>query len=176
LPEPLLELYELQGGFQLVNGYGLFAHMTTERPEIIVEGSRDGIDWKPYAFRWKPGDPMRRPGFVQPHMPRLDWQMWFAALGSYRSSGWFLPFCQRLLQGSPAVLELLASNPFPGSPPKYLRATLYDYHFTSWAQWRDTGAWWWRDRPRPYVPALELSADGRLKTADIGPVGSRSPR
>jgi len=176
LPEALLETYELQSGFQLVNGYGLFAHMTTERPEIIVEGSRDGVHWKPYAFRWKPGDLMRRPGFVQPHMPRLDWQMWFAALGSYRSSGWFLAFCQRLLQGSPAVVDLLAANPFPDRPPKYLRATVYDYHFTSWTQWRETGAWWRRDQPRPYVPALELSADGRLKAADIDSAGPRPPR
>jgi len=176
MPAPLLALYEAQAGFQLVNGYGLFVRMTTERPEIIIEGSRDGIEWQPYAFRWKPGDLMRRPGFVEPYMPRLDWQMWFAALGNYRSSGWFLPFCKRLLEGSPAVLELLGSNPFAGRPPKYLRATVYDYHFTTWAQWRDTGAWWRRDHPRPYVPVLELSADGRLQAADIGPAGPRTPR
>ena len=131
LPDALVQLYELQEPFHLVNGYGLFATMTTERPEIVVEGSDDGDTWRTYEFRWKPGDPLRRPEFVQPHMPRLDWQMWFAALGSPRSSRWFLAFCERLLEGAPPVLALLRTNPFPTAPPRYLRATLYDYHFTT---------------------------------------------
>jgi len=176
LPTPLLRLYRAQAPFQLVNGYGLFARMTTERPEIILEGSDDGRQWRPYAFRWKPGDLLRRPGFVQPHMPRLDWQMWFAALGNDRSSAWFLPFCRRLLQGAPAVLDLLASNPFPAHPPRYLRAIVYDYHFTTWAQRRATGAWWRRDRPRPYAPTMELSPDGRLLAAALDPSASPPPR
>jgi len=165
LPGPLLRLYKVQSPFHLVNGYGLFAQMTTERPEIVVEGSDDDVEWRPYEFRWKPGDPMRRPQFVQPHMPRLDWQMWFAALGSYRSSPWFLAFCERLLQGSPPVLALLGPNPFPGGPPKYLRATLYDYRFTTPQQHRETGAWWTRRVLRPYTPALMLAPDGRGLTA-----------
>jgi hypothetical protein len=165
LPGPLLRLYKLQNPFHLVNGYGLFTHMTTERPEIVVEGSNDGVEWRPYEFRWKPGDPMRRPQFVQPHMPRLDWQMWFAALGSYRSNSWFLAFCERLLQGSPPVLALLGPNPFPDGPPKYLRATLYDYRFTTPEQHRETGSWWTRRVLRPYTPALMLAPDGRGLTA-----------
>jgi hypothetical protein len=168
LPTPLLQFYHAQARFQLVNGYGLFARMTTERPEIILEGSHDGNEWQAYDFRWKPGDLQRRSGFVQPHMPRLDWQMWFAALGNYRSSGWFLPFCQRLLQGAPPVLDLLASNPFPDHPPRYLRAAVYDYHFTTWAERRATGAWWRRDRPRAYAPVMELSPDGRLRAVELG--------
>ncbi len=161
LPAPLLWLYELQEPFHVVSGYGLFANMTTTRPEIIVEGSDDGAAWRPYEFRWKPGDPMRRPEFVQPHMPRLDWQMWFAALGSPRSSRWFLAFCERLLEGSPTVLALLRANPFPSVPPHYVRATLYDYRFTTSDERRATGAWWTRHELRPYTPTLMLAPDGR---------------
>ena len=73
--------------FRSVNTYGLFADMTESRPEIIVEGSNDRITWKPYQFRWKPGDLTVPPKWVAPHQPRLDWQMWFAALqGSYRNT------------------------------------------------------------------------------------------
>jgi hypothetical protein len=78
---PLEAAYRAVLPFRLVNHYGLFAVMTTERPEIILEGSDDGRSWKPYEFRYKPGDPSRRPRFVAPLEPRLDWQMWFAALG-----------------------------------------------------------------------------------------------
>ncbi len=160
VPNVLVRLYELQEPFHLVNGYGLFANMTTSRPEIVVEASDDRVEWRPYEFRWKPGDPMRRPGFVQPHMPRLDWQMWFAALGSPRSSRWFVAFCARLLEGSAPVLALLETNPFPAAPPRYVRATLYDYRFTTPAERRATGAWWTRRALRPYVPVLTLALDG----------------
>ena len=115
-----------------MNAYGLFAVMTTERPEIVVEGSEDGETWTPYAFRWKPGDVDRRPRFTTPHLPRLDWQMWFAALsGDCRSQRWFLAFERRLLEGSPDVLRLLKGNPFPTHPPRYLRARLRQYDFTA---------------------------------------------
>src|SRR5205807_2927415 len=77
LDNPLLRAVE---PIRSVNGYGLFRVMTTERPEIVIEGSRDGVEWSEYGFRWKPGDVHRRPAFVAPYMPRLDWQMWFAAL------------------------------------------------------------------------------------------------
>jgi hypothetical protein len=164
-PAPLATLDRGQQPFHLVNGYGLFARMTTQRPEIIVEGSQDGVSWLPYEFEWKPGDPRRRPGFVQPHMPRLDWRMWFAALGSADREGWFYPFCQRLLQGAPAVLGLLASNPFPDAPPRYLRATLWDYRFTSWGEGGD--AWWDRSELRPYTPVLTLDEGGQLRAADL---------
>lgn len=158
-PQPIALLSEWQAPFHLVNGYGLFANMTTERPEIIVEGSDDGQSWRAYEFRWKPGDPARRPEFVQPHMPRLDWQMWFAALGSYQTSRWFLPFCRRLLEGSPAVLDLLGYDPFAEAPPRYLRATLYDYRFTTREQRRETGAWWRRRPIGPYIPTIYLSRE-----------------
>jgi predicted DCC family thiol-disulfide oxidoreductase YuxK len=140
--------------FRSVNNYGLFAVMTTSRPEIVIEGSDDGAAWKAYEFRWKPGNLQRRPRFVAPHQPRLDWQMWFAALGSYAEQPWFLPFCARLLEGAPEVTALLAGNPFPGAPPRYLRAVLYDYRFTDSGQRRRTGAWWRREERGLYAPVL----------------------
>ena len=144
--------------FRLVNGYGLFAVMTTERSEIVIEGSRDGHTWQPYEFTDKPGELRRPPRFVAPHQPRLDWQMWFAALSSYRQSPWFLQYCRRLLEGSPAVLALLSHNPFPESPPRYLRAVVYDYHFTTPAGRRTEGAWWRRAYKGLYCPVLSLKS------------------
>jgi lipase maturation factor 1 len=121
--------------FRIVNGYGLFATMTTTRPEIIVEGSNDGQNWLPYEFKAKAGDLSRPPVWVAPHQPRLDWQMWFAALeGTPYAEGWFPTFAQRLLQGSPEVLALLDKNPFPDKPPRFIRAQLYSYHFTDAAE------------------------------------------
>jgi hypothetical protein len=142
--------------FRSINGYGLFRVMTTTRREIVVEGSDDGTTWRAYEFRDKPGDPLRRPGFIEPHQPRLDWQMWFASLSPYEVTFWFQEFLTRLLQGSPAVLGLLRSNPFPDHPPKYVRAVLYDYRFTTAGERRATGAWWTRSYVGPYSPVLSL--------------------
>jgi hypothetical protein len=97
---------------RVVSSYGLFSVMTTRRPEIVIEGSDDGRAWHEYGFRYKPGDPMRAPRWVAPHQPRLDWQMWFAALGG--PPAWFASFLQRVLEGSPAVLALLGHQPLPG--------------------------------------------------------------
>lgn len=157
LPESVEKPLAAIRPFRSVNSYGLFRAMTTTRPEIVIEGSNDGREWIPYEFRWKPGDLQRRPAFVQPHQPRLDWQMWFAALGDYRSrrNSWFTGLMRRLQQGSPEVLALLDENPFPDGPPMYLRATLYNYEFTN-AETRDeTGAWWQRERLRPYFPTFK---------------------
>ncbi len=143
--------------FRSVNTYGLFADMTESRPEIIVEGSNDRITWETYRFRWKPGELTTAPKWVAPHQPRLDWQMWFAALrGSYRNTPWFPHFIGALLQGKPEVLQLLAENPFPENPPRYVRATLYDYHFTDIATKRSEGTWWYRERKGLYCPAVSL--------------------
>jgi len=142
---------------RMFNSYGLFAVMTTERCEIIVEGSNNGATWLPYEFKYKPGNVDRHPDFVAPFQPRLDWQMWFAALGDYRQNPWFVNFCLRLLQGSPDVLALLAKNPFPNHPPQYMRAELYDYHFTDFAERRATGAWWKRSLIGEYLPPVSLS-------------------
>src|SRR5262249_45299972 len=135
--------------------------MTTRRMEIVVEGSDDGREWRPYEFRYKPGDLERRPPFVAPHQPRLDWQMWFAALDDYRRGPWFLGFGQRPREGSPPVLALMARNPFPRAPPRSLRASFYEYHFPRTAERRATHAWWRRTAAGLYCPVLTL-VEGRL--------------
>ena len=140
---------------KLVNRYGLFANMTTERPEIILEGSEDGKNWLTYDFKYKVGDIQRKPVFVAPYQPRLDWQMWFAALGSHKQNGWFIRLGEKILEGSPDVLRLLEKNPFPDRPPRYLRALVYDYHFTNPAERKETGAWWRRELKGLYCPVLE---------------------
>ena len=162
---PVQTAYEVASPWRLVNPYGLFAVMTTDRPEIVIEGSRDRREWHAYEFRYKPGDLARRPAFMAPHMPRLDWQMWFAALGDVRRNRWFLLFCQRLLEGSPEVTALLAHDPFSDSPPKYLRAQVYMYEFTTPEERRTTGNWWKRTLRSPYVPELMLDENRRLAPA-----------
>jgi hypothetical protein len=153
-PSPVVRLARAIAPLRSVNTYGLFAVMTTSRPEIIVEGSDDAVSWSAYEFRWKPGDVRKRPAFVAPHQPRLDWQMWFAALGSAEQSPWILAFARRLLEGSPPVVRLLEKPPFPDHPPRFLRAVLYDYRFTNFAQRRATGAWWRREETGIYLPVL----------------------
>ncbi len=146
----------LAAPFGITNTYGLFAVITTSRQEIIVQGSNDGDNWLDYEFKFKPGDLKKAPRWVAPYQPRLDWQMWFAALSNYQSNPWFSNFMVRLLQGSPDVLGLLAKNPFPGSPPKYIRALVFDYSFTDFATRRATGDWWARVPRGLYFPATAL--------------------
>jgi predicted DCC family thiol-disulfide oxidoreductase YuxK len=159
-PGPIVTLSRALGPFRIVNSYGLFAVMTTTRPEITIEGSMDGETWRPYRFRWKPGDPRQRPRFVAPHMPRLDWQMWFAALGSPRSQPWLTHLLQRLLEGSPEVLALLDENPFPERPPRYLRSTLSLYRFTDPVTLWRKGIWWKREARSIYTPVVSLRENG----------------
>ncbi len=140
----------------IVNSYGLFAVMTTKRPEIVIEGSMDGETWKAYEFKWKPGELKRAPEFVAPHQPRLDWQMWFAALGGYRQNRWVMQFMTRLLEGAEPVLHLLKSNPFPNKPPGQIRAVVYEYKFTDFSDWRADGSWWRRELKGLYVPVIKL--------------------
>jgi hypothetical protein len=127
-----------------INGYGLFRVMTTERPELVIEGSRDGMRWEPYELPYKPGAVDRRPGFVAPFHPRLDWQLWFAALSPRASYPWLQSLAARLREGSPAVLGLFGGNPFGREPPKLVRAVLYDYRFSTPGERRLAGAWWVR--------------------------------
>ncbi len=142
--------------FEIVNSYGLFAMMTTSRPEIVMEGSMDGETWTPYSFRYKPGDLARAPRWAAPHQPRLDWQMWFAALGNYRENPWFVNFAVKLLEGSPEVRGLLEADPFQGKAPRYVRAELYDYSFTDAEEGRTTGNWWKREAKGLYLPPIGL--------------------
>jgi lipase maturation factor 1 len=155
-PKPLLALYTPIEPFRIVNGYGLFRVMTKERPEIQVEGSADGIDWVAYQFKWKPGDVNRAPRWCAPHQPRLDWQMWFAALGGARQERWFENFIIRLLQNERSVTGLLRRNPFPDRPPQYVRATLFKYQFTTADEHRATGAWWKRREIGEFFPEASL--------------------
>jgi predicted DCC family thiol-disulfide oxidoreductase YuxK len=153
---PIIAVYRWIAPLRSINSYGLFAVMTPDRPEIILEGSNDGREWKEYSFPHKPGALNRRPTFVAPHQPRLDWQMWFAALSDARNNPWFIKFCARLLEGSPEVIGLLETNPFPNAPPRFIRARLYDYQFTTRAERRQTGAWWKREFKREYLPPISL--------------------
>ena len=155
-PHALATVYEQLEAFRIVNGYGLFRVMTKDRCEIVLEGSADGLEWLPYEFKWKPGDVKRAPGWCAPHQPRLDWQMWFAALDSPQENPWFFWLIVRLLQGSQDVNRLLAHNPFPDKPPSYVRAMFYRYRFTSVIELRQTGAWWKRQELREYLPTVSL--------------------
>lgn len=158
-PPALERVYGALAPFRIVNGYGLFRVLTKERPEIIIEGSADGLEWKAYEFKWKPGPLVRMPAFVEPHQPRLDWQMWFAALGDVRQNPWFIAFALRLLEGSRDVVHLLGKNPFPDHPPQYLRANLYHYHFSTIAERRKSGLWWERDDLRTYLPVVSMRGE-----------------
>jgi lipase maturation factor 1 len=138
--------------FMISNHYGLFAVMTTSRFEFVFEGSQDGNDWQEYEFRWKPGDPKRAPRQAAPHQPRLDWQMWFAALQPNYVEPWLKNLIVRLLEGSPAVLALLDRNPLPETPPKFIRLTVYRYSFTDAATRRSQGLWWNRSLAGRFKP------------------------
>jgi len=144
------------GPFRSINGYGLFRSMTTERPEIVLEGSADGAVWAVYGFKWKPGELDRRPGFVAPHMPRLDWQMWFAALNPPGAQHWLSGLMRGVLRGSPDVLALLEHNPFPDEPPRYVRLMDYRYRFATPDESREQGVWWSRELRGPLTPPLGI--------------------
>jgi len=135
--------------FGISNTYGLFLNMTTSRPEIIIQGSRDGKTWKAYEFDYKPDDLEEAPPIVAPHQPRIDWQMWFAALnGDVRRSQWLQRFIGKLFQNERSVTAFLERNPFPSQPPNYIRAVVYEYTFTdNWG----SDAWWKRTKKGVYL-------------------------
>lgn len=154
---PAYPLVQHLAPFQIANAYGLFEVMTTQRPEIVIEGSNDGVTWKAYHFRYKPDDDLaRRPRFCTPHMPRLDWQLWFAAMGDMNQSPWTIGLFRRLLEGSPPVLGLFRDNPFPDAPPKYVRALQYEYHFTTREERATSGNWWKRELIGTFCPPISL--------------------
>jgi predicted DCC family thiol-disulfide oxidoreductase YuxK len=142
----------------IVSGYGLFAVMTTERDEIVLQGSYDGVEWRDYEFRYKPGDVSRRPPWNIPHQPRLDWQMWFAALEDPRRLSWFPRFLQRVLENEPSVTSLMQKNPFPDKPPLYVRAQFYKYTYST-SQQKASGLWWDRRLLGLYFPEAHLKAN-----------------
>ncbi len=142
----------------IVSAYGLFSVMTTKRDEIVIEGSYDGVDWREYEFRYKPGDVARSPRWNIPHQPRLDWQMWFAALEDPRHLPWFWHFVQRLLENESTVTALLEKNPFPDKPPVYVRARFYEYTFAGSGE-KAKGVWWDRRLLGLYFPVVHLKGE-----------------
>ena len=143
----------------LVNTYGAFGTVGRERDEIIFEGTEDPVitgdtKWKEYEFKAKPGDPNRRPPFVAPYQPRIDWQIWFAAMASPGEYPWTLHFVWKLLHNDPGTLSLLANNPFPDASPHFIRAQLYRYRFAPIGE----KAWWKREPVGEWLPALSTDS------------------
>jgi predicted DCC family thiol-disulfide oxidoreductase YuxK len=158
LPAPAEAALRYTAPLQIVNTYGLFAQMTTSRMEISFEGSDDGGHWAAYEFKYKPGNPKVAPRWVAPYQPRLDWQMWFAALGTYQENIWLVNLAVRLLEGVPEVTDLLGFNPFQNRPPRFVRAFVYEYSFSGWETRRQTGEWWRREPRGVYLPPVGLKA------------------
>jgi hypothetical protein len=147
--------------FHLVGTYGAFGSITRPRYEVVVEGTDEIVlaqstRWLEYEFKGKPGALGRMPPQIAPYHLRLDWLMWFAALSSYSRHPWFVHFLGKLLEGDQPTLSLLRSNPFPREPPRYVRALLYEYHFTTPAERKQTGQWWKREFVSVYFPPVSL--------------------
>lgn len=148
---PVVAPFVVLAPWRIVNPYGLFADMTTVRPEIVLEGTLDGRTWRPFPLRWLPSDVHRAPRLAGPHMPRLDWQLWFAALevgAGGEAPGWLGRFLEALKRGDPSVVALVAADPFHGRRPVAVRAVLVDDRFSDAATRRRTGAWWVRSGGR----------------------------
>ncbi|MFF8905268.1 lipase maturation factor family protein [Streptomyces olivaceoviridis] len=147
----------------LVNTYGAFGSVSRVRYEVVVEGTLDDTphpdsDWREYAFKGKPGDPRRWPRQFAPYHLRLDWLMWFAALSPAYAGEWFGGLVERLLENDRDTLRLLRRSPFPpDTPPRYVRARLFRYRYTTWAELRETGACWERTFVREYLPPTRLA-------------------
>ncbi|MCB1760798.1 MAG: lipase maturation factor family protein [Gammaproteobacteria bacterium] len=140
--------------FGIGNAYHVFPTMQTERIELLIEGSRDGSDWQPYRFRWRPDDPARPPAFIVPHQPRLDWLLWFAPTQAPPGTIVLDRLLHRLVTGSEPVSALLEHDPFSADPPRYIRILAYRYRFTSAQERAASGAWWQREfiGHFPYIP------------------------
>ena len=146
--------------FRIANQYGLFAVMTRGRYEIEFQGSNDGENWTPYLFLYKPQALNERPRIYAPYQPRFDWNLWFASLGEWRQDEMVPLTEERLLRNSGDVLALFKSNPFKQSPPRYVRAVLWQYWFTSMDEKRHTGNWWRREFLGLYAPEITFTPEG----------------
>jgi hypothetical protein len=161
MPLPVKPLIALEP-FRIANQYGLFAVMTRGRYEVEFQGSNDGTNWTPYLFRNKPQALNEAPGIYAPYQPRFDWNLWFASLGSWRENE-FVPLTEeRLLLGDGDVLALFRGDPFPQIPPRYVRAVIWQYWFTTKDEKRQTGNWWRRNYLGLYAPELTMDADGHF--------------
>jgi hypothetical protein len=166
LPFPASPVAALEP-FRIANRYGLFAVMTRGRYEIEFQGSNDGQNWTAYPFKYKPQELRSAPKLYAPYQPRFDWNLWFASLGTVRQNMFVVSAEERLLNNDPDVLALFAGNPFPGSPPKQVRAVLWQYWFTSFREKRLTGNWWKRQHLGIYAPTLALDETGKLVVLDL---------
>jgi hypothetical protein len=161
LPLPTLPIEALEH-FRIANQYGLFAVMTNGRYEIEFQGSNDGQSWTPYPFRYKPQVLNETPRIYAPYQPRFDWNLWFASLGDWRQDD-IVPLTEeRLLENNKDVLALFRGDPFSQVPPRYVRAVLWQYWFTTREQKRTTGNWWRRQLLGLYAPVLSRAPDGRF--------------
>ncbi|XP_052321836.1 lipase maturation factor 2a [Oncorhynchus keta] len=152
--------------FTFIEYDGLFRHLHSMtgvggRPEVVIEGSMDKVTWTEIEFMYKPGNLSAPPSVITPHQPRLDWQMWFAALGTHTHSPWFTSLMYRLLQGKTDVIELIQSDvsqyPFHQQPPTYLRAHRYKYWFTkTLADGSYPQRWWRRVYIEEFYPTVYL--------------------
>ena len=170
LPLPTRPITMLEP-FRIANSYGLFAVMTPARHEIEFQGTRDGKTWIPYPFRYKPQDPYQPPRIHAPYQPRFDWNLWFASLGGWRENPWVAQTEMHLLKNDATVLELFAGNPFPGQPPRQVRAVIWQYWFTNISTRRKTGLWWRREYQGLYAPTLEKESDGTINEVDSPEMG-----
>ena len=152
--------------FRIANQYGLFAVMTRNRYEIEFQGSDDQVNWTPYQFRNKPQALNEAPRIYAPYQPRFDWNLWFASLGDWRENEMVPLTEERLLLGDEDVLALFRGNPFPQIPPRYVRAVLWQYWFTSMDEKRRTGDWWRREDLGLYAPELTMTEDGKFAVVE----------
>jgi hypothetical protein len=159
--------------FRIANQYGLFAVMTRGRYEIEFQGSADGEHWLAYPFRYKAQALDRAPRIFAPYQPRLDWNLWFASLGSWREYNIVPNLEVRLLESDRDVLELFAGNPFAQNPPRMIRVLLWQYWFTSLSEHRETGRWWRRELLGLYAPTLERTHSGDVEVVEWPTVGPR---
>lgn len=156
--EPMVQpIYKKIAGihpFRMLNRYGLFINMTTQRDELVIEGSNDLRVWKEYEFYFKPGDVTRIPLWNTPHQPRLDWQMWFASLGTMKKNSWLASLMNQLLENEPSVTKFFKINPFENAPPRFIRVVRYEYRFSQWTQLLESGNWWIRTGGLAYSPII----------------------
>lgn len=157
--------------FRIANQYGLFAVMTPHRYEIEFQGSNDGESWTAYPFRYKPQDPKDRPRIYAPYQPRFDWNLWFASLGSWQQNPMVPQTEELLLENDEAVLGLFAGNPFRNTPPRFVRAVLWQYWFSTPEQKRSEGVWWQRKYLGLYAPTLTRLPNGRFGIVDESTLG-----
>jgi hypothetical protein len=168
-PTSLGRILTVLAPYRIFNSYGMFAIMTITRPEIVFEASVDGKRWFPYTFKYKIDDLRKAPPVVAPHMPRLDWRLWFAAMRDVSENPWVFNLVKLMLKGDPAILSAFKSNPVsPAVRPKFIRAYVYNYHFSDWEALVKRGEWWRRDNKLLYIPPVQLDENDEVVPARSG--------